>query len=101
MTTRKYKTEVIDIILDNRNDFYALCVQIAKDNPASIVKAFDKIKDKIKDEDPESIIVEQVKDLLSRSMKVHAIKYVRDVRGDSLKEALTYVDSIRDKFFPG
>ena len=93
MSSNKYHKMAIDIIANY--DFSALakiCVEIAKNNPATFVKAAKRVVGCDYKEEP--TLAERASELVKQNRKVAAIKLVRAETGMGLKEAKSYVDSL-------
>ena len=93
MSSNKYHKMAIDIISNNdANTLAKICVDIAKNNPATFVKAAKRVVGYDHKEEP--TLAERAAELVKQNRKVSAIKLVRGETGMGLKEAKHYVDSL-------
>lgn len=84
---KNYYAQAIDILMNNRCCKDQLLTEIAKANPAAIVKGFKAYQ--------ASTWVGIVKPIYAAGRKIDAIKECRKLTGMSLKKAKAAVESIK------
>lgn len=81
----KFIGVAIDLITDPETDFRKICIELAKLNPKALCEAAGI----------DSLWQAEALRILNQEGGVHAIKYLRQALGVSLKEAKDMVDSLR------
>ena len=95
MSSNKYHKMAIDIIANNDAGVLAkICVDIAKHNPATFVKAAERAIWCVHKE-RQLPLAKQAAELVKHNRKISAIKLIRAETGMDLKEAKDYVDSLQ------